>query len=183
MTITQYFSAFRLFHADTLLLALGVTLTCSLLKKTVLQRVPKRIIVFLPFLLGLAFFAAYRAVKTGGQLCFLSEIPEILEGGFASGCAATLYYNIYEQFVRKKPDDAAMAVSPLLPVLEGIVDGDRAEEAANALYEGGKDLTGDALTAFLTQKLTEYCTAELTSIERKSYVKVLGELISSVKKS
>ncbi len=181
MTISQYFSAFRLFHADTLLLALGVSLLTSLLKKTVLKRLPHRLYVFLPFVLGVALFTAYRAIGTGGELNFPSELTEILEGGFASGCAATLYYNVYEQFVRKKPNEETVALSPLLPVLRELVTDGRAEEAAAALYEGGKELTGDALTAFLTQGLTEYCTAELSSIERKAYVKVLSELICSVK--
>lgn len=179
MTISQYFSAFRLFHADTLLLAFGVTLAASLLKKTVLKNVPKRLFVFLPFVLGVAFFAAYRAVKTGGDMVFPDELSKIIEGGFASGCAATLYYNIYEQFIRKKT--TVPSVSPLLPVLEPLVAEGKAEEIANALYEGAKDLSDDALTAYLTQRLTEYCTAELTGIERKAYVKILGELIVSLR--
>ena len=66
-------------------------------------------------------------------------------------------------------------------MLETLVAEGKAEEIANTLYEGAKDLSDDALTAYLTQRLTEYCTAELTGIERKAYVKILGELIVSLR--
>ena len=49
MTALQFFNAFRTFGADILLLALGVTLFTSLLKKTVMKNCNKKAFVFLPF--------------------------------------------------------------------------------------------------------------------------------------
>ena len=62
MSAIQYLSAFRTFGADVLALALGVTLVTSLFKKTVFKNRSKKLFVFLPFALGLVFYAVYRAI-------------------------------------------------------------------------------------------------------------------------
>ena len=54
-------------------------------------------------------------------------LKEALEGAFACGCAATLYYVVYEQFFRAKTDGAA---EPLAPLLEGFVPEEKREEAS-----------------------------------------------------
>ena len=100
MSFVQLVSAFRLYNADVLLLALGVTLLTSLLKKTVMKSFDRKFFTLLPFGIGLALYAAWRMATTG-SFRPLWEL-QTLEGGFGCGCAATLYYVVYEQFFRGK---------------------------------------------------------------------------------
>ena len=114
MSAIQYLSTFRLYGWDVLLLAGGVTLLTSLLKKTVLKNAPKKLFVFLPFALGIVLYAIYRSLVTLSAEPFTTGLAATVEGGFACGCAATLYYVVYEQFFRKRPtaDTGAADGSP-----------------------------------------------------------------------
>ena len=47
-------------------------------------------------------YAAYRGLVTLSPLPFTTDLAATIEGGFGCGCAATLYYVIYEQFFRKR---------------------------------------------------------------------------------
>lgn len=111
MSAIQYLSAFRLYGWDVLLLAGAVSLLTALLKKTVLQNAPKKVYVFLPFALGILLYAVWRALVTLSAEPFTTGLAATLEGGFGCGCAATLYYVIYEQFIRKKKTDAESGTS------------------------------------------------------------------------
>ena len=170
MSAIQYLSTFRLYGWDVLLLAGGVSLLTALLKKTVLKNASKKLYVILPFALGIVLYAVYRALVTLSAAPFTAELAATLEGGFACGCAATLYYVVYEQFFRKKADgqaadtgtaddggtqdaDAGGAASPVAPLLEGYVPEETRAEVAQALYEGARGKTGDALRTFVREKL------------------------------
>lgn len=170
MSAIQYLSTFRLYGWDVLLLAGGVSLLTALLKKTVLKNASKKLYVILPFALGIVLYAVYRALVTLSAAPFTAELAATLEGGFACGCAATLYYVVYEQFFRKKADgeaadtgtaddggtqdaDAGGAASPVAPLLEGYVPEETRAEVAQALYEGARSKTGDALRTFVRETL------------------------------
>lgn len=168
MSAIQYLSTFRLYGWDVLLLAGGVSLLTALLKKTVLKNASKKLYVILPFALGIVLYAVYRALVTLSAAPFTAELAATLEGGFACGCAATLYYVVYEQFFRKKADgqaadtgaaddggtqDAAGAASPVAPLLEGYVPEETRAEVAQALYEGARGKTGDVLRTFVRETL------------------------------
>lgn len=170
MSAIQYLSTFRLYGWDVLLLAGGVSLLTALLKKTVLKNSSKKLYVILPFALGIVLYAVYRALVTLSAAPFTAELAATLEGGFACGCAATLYYVVYEQFFRKKADgeaadtgtaddggtqdaDAGGAASPVAPLLEGYVPEETRAEVAQALYEGARGKTGDALRTFVRETL------------------------------
>ena len=170
MSAIQYLSTFRLYGWDVLLLAGGVSLLTALLKKTVLKNASKKLYVILPFALGIVLYAVYRALVTLSAAPFTAELAATLEGGFACGCAATLYYVVYEQFFRKKADgqtadtgaaddggtqdaDADGAASPVAPLLEGYVPEETRTEVAQALYEGARGKTGDALRTFVRETL------------------------------
>lgn len=107
MSAIQYLSAFRLYGWDVLLLAGGVCLLTSLLKKTVLKKFSNKLCVFVPFALGILLYAVWRALVTLSAEPFTTGLAATVEGGFACGCAATLYYVVYEQFFRRKPDTGA----------------------------------------------------------------------------
>lgn len=170
MSAIQYLSTFRLYGWDVLLLAGGVSLLTALLKKTVLKNASKKLYVILPFALGIVLYAVYRALVTLSAAPFTAELAATLEGGFACGCAATLYYVVYEQFFRKKADgqaedtgtaddggsqdaDAGGAASPVAPLLEGYVPEETRAEVAQALYEGARGKTGDVLRTFVRETL------------------------------
>lgn len=102
MSAIQYLSTFRLYGWDVLLLAGAVTLLTALLKKTVLKNASRKLYVFLPFAIGILLYAAYRGLVTLSPLPFTTNLAATIEGGFGCGCAATLYYVIYEQFFRKR---------------------------------------------------------------------------------
>ena len=132
MTAIQYLNAFRVYGADVLLLALGVTLLTSLLKKTAMKNCPKKVYVILPFALGLVFYAVYRAIATMSAKPFTADLLVTLEGGFACGCAATLYYVVYEQFFRSR------TLPPVSELLHGVVPEEKIAEAAGELTAGWK---------------------------------------------
>ena len=126
MSMMQYLSAFRFFRPSVLLIALGVTVACSLLKKTALKNCPEKIRTFLPFAVGFVFYAIFRLLATGSILPLTDDYAQTLEGGFACGCAATLYYLAYEQLLCKKGNSK----NPVLPLLKGIVKEEVREETA-----------------------------------------------------
>ena len=99
MSAIQYLSTFRLYGWDVLLLAGAVTLLTALLKKTVLKNASRKLYVFLPFAIGILLYAAYRGLVTLSPLPFTTDLAATIEGGFGCGCAATLYYVIYERTV------------------------------------------------------------------------------------
>ena len=177
MSFVQIVSAFRVYNADVLLIALGVTLLTSLLKKTVMKNVSRKLYVFLPFLVALVVYAVYRALVTLSATPFTTELFKTLEGGFATGCAATLYYVFYEQFIRGK----ATGVSPLLPLLEVIPEGKRTE-AANKLYADSKALPVEEREAFFKEHLNDYADPPLDEAETAAVSKLLAEFMASLEK-
>ena len=144
MSAIQYLSAFRLYGWDVLLLAGVVSLLTTLLKKTVFEGAPKKLFVFLPFAIGIVLYAVYRAIVTLSVQPFTSDFTMTLEGGFACGCAATLYYVIYEQFFRKADgsDDTG------LPDTDGTPDtGNTADDTADDTADGEENAdTGAAIS-------------------------------------
>ena len=181
MTILQYLSAFRLFGGDVLVLGLAVTIAVSVLKKTTLKNAPKKLFVFLPFALGTIVFAAFRCLAELSAAPLTSDLAATFEGGFACGCAATLYYVVYEQFLRVKQsaagnaenavaentgsaenaptDGARSAEETVRTLLKTFVSAETAEEAAKALSDGYKAMTKEAFGAFVSETIARFAPA------------------------
>lgn len=204
MSAIQYLSTFRLYGWDVLLLAGGVTLLTSLLKKTVLKNAPKKLFVFLPFALGIVLYAIYRALVTLSAESFTTGLAATVEGGFACGCAATLYYVVYEQFFRKRPtadtgaadgagesdtpdtgaaDDAdtdmGEVIPPVAPLLEGFVPEETRHAVARSLTEGARGKTGDALRTFVRETLFSAAPAA-TEAELLALTELVAAYLSSL---
>ena len=204
MSAIQYLSTFRLYGWDVLLLAGGVTLLTSLLKKTVLKNAPKKLFVFLPFALGIVLYAIYRALVTLSAEPFTTGLAATVEGGFACGCAATLYYVVYEQFFRKRPtadtgaadgagesetpdtgaaDDAdtdmGESIPPVVPLLEGFVPEETRHAVARSLTEGARGKTGDALRTFVRETLFSAAPAA-TEAELLALTELVAAYLSSL---
>ena len=187
MTILQYLSAFRLFGGDVLVLGLAVTIAVSVLKKTALKNAPKKLFVFLPFALGTIVFAAFRCLAELSAAPLTTDLAATFEGGFACGCAATLYYVVYEQFLRVKQsaagnaenaatsenavaentgsaenaptDGARSAEETVRTLLKTFVSAETAEEAAKALSDGYKAMTKEAFGAFVSETIARFAPA------------------------
>lgn len=187
MTILQYLSAFRLFGGDVLVLGLAVTIAVSVLKKTALKNAPKKLFVFLPFALGTIVFAAFRCLAELSAAPLTSDLAATFEGGFACGCAATLYYVVYEQFLRVKQsaagnaenaatsenaaaentgsaenaptNGARSAEETVRTLLKTFVSAETAEEAAKALSDGYKAMTKEAFGAFVSETIARFAPA------------------------
>ena len=186
MTILQYLSAFRLFGGDVLVLGLAVTIAVSVLKKTALKNAPKKLFVFLPFALGTIVFAAFRCLAELSAAPLASDLAATFEGGFACGCAATLYYVVYEQFLRVKQsaagnaenaaaenaatentatsenaptDGARSAEETVRTLLKTFVSAETAEEAAKVLSDGYKAMTKEAFGAFVSETIARFAPA------------------------
>lgn len=204
MSAIQYLSTFRLYGWDVLLLAGGVTLLTSLLKKTVLKNAPKKLFVFLPFALGIVLYAIYRALVTLSAEPFTTGLAATVEGGFACGCAATLYYVVYEQFFRKRPtadtgaadgagesdtpdtgaaDDAdtdmGEVIPPVAPLLEGFVPEETRHAVARSLTEGARGKTGNALRTFVRETLFSAAPAA-TEAELLALTELVAAYLSSL---
>ena len=202
MTILQYLSAFRLFGGDVLVLGLAVTIAVSVLKKTALKNAPKKLFVFLPFALGTIVFAAFRCLAELSAAPLTSDLAATFEGGFACGCAATLYYVVYEQFLRVKQsaagnaenaaaaaentgsaenaptDGARSAEETVRTLLKTFVSAETAEEAAKALSDGYKAMTKEAFGAFVSETIARFAPAlgdEARSAAATMVEKVFGD--------
>lgn len=173
----QYLSTFRLYSTEVLLLALGVTLVTSLLKKTLLKKFQSKVYVFLPFAVGLVFYAVFRMIVSTSVKPLTEELGATLEGGFACGCAATLYYVVWEQFFRL-PDET---LSPVYPLLAGFVEESVRKEAAEALYAGSEFLSWDELTNFLQETLKSYIAETVTQGELEALCLLIKEFLISLR--
>ncbi len=179
MTMMQYLSTFRLYSSEVLLLALGVTLATSLLKKTLLKNVQNKVYVFLPFGLGILFYAVFRMIVTTSISPLTSGFGATLEGGFACGCAATLYYVIWEQFFRNRE---SVELSPVYPLLEGYVAESKREEAALELYEGSAEIPDDGLYAFVEETLGKYVSSGVSRGQFDALAKLVEEFLLSLRR-
>ncbi len=178
MTMMQYLSTFRIYSPSVLILAAGVTLTCSLLKKTVLKNCPKKLFLFLPFAVGLAFYAAFHAIVAGVCEAVAYSLSQTLEGGFACGCAATLYYVAYEQFFRKQKKTA----NPISPLLEGVVPEEKREEIAETLYAEGGKTPKEQLAAYVEETLRQHAEPSLSEAEILASAKIVEAFLLSLNK-
>ena len=176
MEAIRYLSAFRLYGADVLLLALGVSLFTSLLKKTVLKSASKKVFVFLPYLLGLVVYLVYAMIVTLSAEPLTKGLFETIEGGFAVGCAATLYYVVYEQFFRAKEK----SVTVLTPLLDGIVPEEKLEEAANEIICGCEHMTQEE-TENLVKEILDRYGVSLTDKENEIYCKLVASYLCVLK--
>ena len=179
MTALQFFTALRTFGADVLLLALGVTLLTSLLKKTVMKNCPKKAFIFLPFVIGIFVYAVYASLVTLSVDPLYKDLLLTVEKGISCGLAANLYYVIYEQFFcmakSKKVQD------PLYSLLDGIVPDDRKEEAVSALIQKSKGVEKEQLPKVIEEALTPYASPELNKTEMRAVIAILTQYFSMLK--
>ena len=178
LTIVQIIDVFTFYGIDVILLSSLTTLTIQLLKKIVRSSANKKMLSFLPFILGTVYYAAYVAFKSGDPATLLSECTAIAEHGFSVGALSTVLYVLYEQFVRGikvKPLTAAVCES----IAEGYVKGNVSEIAA-AIAEAIKcDVTGGALKrvqAILTENAADGIDEREILLLAKTIIETLSHI-------
>ncbi len=143
LTFIEIIDTFTFYGIDVILLAAATALITQLMKKTLFARAQKKIVTFLPFLTGIFLYAVYEGVRNMSVAYLFEEYTSIIEHGISVGTAATLYYVLYEQFVRK-PNGLSETEKVVAALIEGYVPSDSIEAAAKAVAEAiGRDVTGN----------------------------------------
>lgn len=157
-------------------LALLTAIVTQIIKKLLFKRA-KKLATFLPFMLGTLFYAVYACVRNLSVYYVLHEYVSVLEHGISVGAIATLYYVLYEQFVRERKglSETEKVISALI---EGYVPTDSIEKAAKAVAEAiGRDVTGNgALRA--QEILAEYSNGEITERDIQLLSKLIIETLA-----
>ena len=177
LSFIQIFNTFTFYGIDVSLLALLTTLVTQLLKKLIFKGSNKKLVTFLPFLLGTLFYAVYAAVRHLNLSYLLEEYVTVLEHGISVGAVATLYYVLYEQFVRQKDNlsDTERVISTLI---EGHVPSESLETAAKAIAEAiARDVTGSGATR-TKEILSEYSNGEMNERDLQLLSKLIIETLA-----
>lgn len=185
MSAIQYLSSFVSNGWQALLLAVGVAIVTLLLKKTVLKNLPGKVFTFLPFVLGIVFFAVYRALATLSWEPFTTDIATTLNGGFTCGCIAVLCFVACRQLAQKVGDRTSGSangadLSPVAPLLEGYVAEENLAQTANALMEGCSGLSDEEIPQFVRETLTPAVLPETTEAELLALCALVGAYLSQL---
>lgn len=142
MTFIKIIDTFTFYGIDVILLAAATAALTQVLKITLFRRAKKKIVTFLPFALGIFLYACYAAVRNLSFFYLIDEYVSVLEHGISVGAVATLYYVLYEQFIREK-NNLSASENVIATLIEGYVPADGVEEAAKAIAEAiERDVTG-----------------------------------------
>lgn len=156
MTFWEILDAFTFYGLDMVLLALITTVLVQLLKMSVLKHCQKKILTFLPFIIGCILYAAYTALEYMDAGIIFDDYVEVLEHGFSVGALSTLIYVWYEQFIRTgKTGSTTQGVISTL--IGGYVPTEKLDDAATRIADAlEKDVTGDGAKK-AADILAEYC--------------------------
>ena len=177
MSFIQIIATFTFYGIDVSCLALLTTLSTQVIKKALFKNADKKLVTFLPFLLGTLFYAVYAAVRNLSLQYLLSEYVSIVEHGISVGAIATLYYVLYEQFVRVKSglSETEQIISTLI---EGYIPKENVEKAAKEIAEAlARDVTGNG-AARAQEILAEYSDGEADERDLKLLCMLIIETLA-----
>lgn len=159
LSFIKIIDTFTFYGIDISLLATLTVLLTQLLKVTLFRRAQKKLVTFLPFIIGTFAYAVYAAVRNLSFCYLLDEYVSILEHGISVGAVSTLYYILYEQFVRRSNlSETEKIISTLI---EGYIPSEHVEKAAKAVAEAiERDVTGNGAKR-AEEILTEYSGGEI----------------------
>ena len=177
MSLIQIFSTFTFYGIDVSLLALLTVAVTQIVKKTLFKHAQKKLVTFLPFLLGTLFYAVYASVSHLSLLYVAYEYVSILEHGISVGAIATLYYVMYEQFVREK-DNLSETEKVIATLIEGYVPTESVESAARAVAQAiERDVTGNGM-AKTQEILAQYSDGKIEERDLKLLCKLIIETLA-----
>jgi hypothetical protein len=143
LTLIEIIDTFTFYGLDVILLAAATCAIVQVLKLTLLKKCKKKILTFLPFIVGTILYAAYSAISHFDAGYVLTNYTQVVEHGFAVGALSTVIYVWYEQFIRETKE-TSFAESVISTLIDGYVPTDAVESTAQAIAEAiQKDVTGD----------------------------------------
>ena len=145
VTIIQLINTFTFYGIDIVLLAVLTTITVAIIKKLLFKKASKKILTFLPFIVGTLFYCGYSALVNLSFAPIVNAISEHLEKGFAVGATATILYVVYEQFVRGD-SSTPLTESVAKTILTGYIKSDDIDDVSKSVSDAIlNDVTGSAL--------------------------------------
>ena len=172
LTIFEIIDAFTFYGLDVILLAAATSAIVQILKLTLLKKCQKKVITFLPFIIGSVLYAGYAALIRLSFKYIADNYVDVLEHGFSVGALSTLVYVWYEQFVRNKKT-GGMTESVISTLIESYVPSEELEKVAAEIARAiEKDVTGDG-----AKKTAEILLSYRPEGVTESDIKVLARLI------
>lgn len=162
MTVIEIIDAFTFYGLDVIALAVATVILVQILKLTVFKRCQKKVVTFLPFLVGCLLYSVYAALRNLSFYYVLRNYVSVIEHGFAVGALSTVVYVWYEQFIRNKKT-ASPSEGIIATLISGYVpDGETERLAGEIALALERDVTGDGankiaeiLNANREEKITE----------------------------
>ena len=168
----EIIDTFTYYGVDVLVLALATVGIVQLIKITVFKHAQKKLLTFLPFVVGTVLYAVYAAISHLSFTYVIEEYASILEHGVSVGAAATLYYVVYEQFVREKKGLSEVE-QIIATLIEKYLPKENVEKAAKTIAEAiAQDVTGNGAVR-AREILTEYSDGEISEND----IQLLSRLI------
>lgn len=179
MTIIKIIDTFTFYGLDVVLLAFLTAVTVQICKITFLKKMKRKLLTFLPFAVGIVFYAAYAALKNWSLYYLVTEYVSVLEHGVSVGSVATLLYVLYEQFIRDKTVSSATE-GVISTLIEGFVPTDRTERVAKEIAGAiERDVTGNGATR-AREILTENSAEEITERDLELLSKLIIETLAHI---
>ncbi len=179
MTFIKIIDTFTFYGVDVLMLAFATTCATQIFKKFLFKNSKKKLVTFLPFIIGTFLYAAYAAIRNLNFFYIFEEYASIAEHGFSVGMASTVYYVLYEQFVREK-DGMTSTEKIITTLIEGYIPADSVEKAAKAVAEAiQRDVTGNGAVR-AQEILAEYSGEEVNERDIQLLSKLIIETLAHV---
>ncbi len=172
MTVFEIIDAFTFYGLDVIALAVATSVLVQVLKLTLFKNCQKKIITFLPFLIGALLYTGYSALINLSIRYVADNYVGVIEHGFSVGALSTLIYVWYEQFVRNKSKGSATAGVISTLIAEYVPSEQLSEIAAEIARAIEKDVTGDGAKK-TADILSEHRLEDVTEND----IKVLARLI------
>lgn len=146
MTIIEIIDLFTFYGLDIIMLSALTAIVTQILKVTILKKLKKKLMTFLPFALGTLVFAIYAGLRNMSFWYVLRNYVSILEHGLSVGTLATFIYVLYEQFVRERSSVSEIE-GVISTLIEGYVPSENLQKAAAEIAKAiERDVLGDGAT-------------------------------------
>jgi hypothetical protein len=179
LTIIEIINTFAFYGLDKIMLAAVTCIAVQLLKNTILKNCKKKIVTFLPFMIGTVFYAIFISIYKLNAVYIIKNYTETIESGFGVGTLSTVIYVCYEQFVRDK-QATSVSEGVIATLIDGYVPDDEVEEIAAAIVTAIQmDVIGDGekkTAAILAERTNEGVTEMDINLLSKLIIETLAHI-------
>lgn len=174
MNYIKIIELFTFYGVDVFVLAAITSAVTQALKNTLFKKADKKIITFLPFVIGVILYTAYTLLSRLSFDFLAANWVSTLESGFSVGAAATFLYVLYEQFVRGATTTSA-TLTAVAEVLSGFVENGKEESVAACILEQAK--SGGSVEEILRKSVQ----SDVSSESVKLIVRAVEALLAHIK--